>query len=264
MYSRHKSHRDEYGHSLLEVLFASFLLITALALTVFLINQSFQSEADSGVRAQALYEAENVLEQIRAAAKDDFQTGFAAVDGRVWPTTLSGYSIESRANWVTLDVPCSELESQYDPGIELPNLSKKILTKSTWKAEVEVRRKDSGKSLLTLTTLIADLAPETFDLRLLAPDGTTAVPDGELEFRAIAYDSENRVIEDLIITWYVEPINSFGSIHLMRRDGWECVYKNSYKDYGNRSVTTPGLCRIVARGEYKGRVQYAIQEITNQ
>jgi hypothetical protein len=251
------------GFSLLEVLFASFLLITALFLTVFLINQSFQSEADSGLKARALHDAQNTLEEIRALARMDFKNNIGSVDNRVWDSTLPDYVVESTVKWQPLDLPCSELESQYDVGIELPNLGRKVLTKSAWKVDIDVRRKDSGKSIIHLTTLVADLSPENFDLRMLAPAGTTAASEGQLLFRAIAYDAEAEVIEDLIITWYVEPINSFGSIHTVRRDGWECVYKNIYQDYGNRYTTTPGLCRIVARGEYKGQVRYVVKEITN-
>tara|TARA_Y100000815_G_scaffold173350_1_gene157803 strand:- start:74 stop:862 length:789 start_codon:yes stop_codon:yes gene_type:complete len=252
------------GATLLEVLFASFLLITALSLTIFLIHHSFQSEADSGLKVRALHDAQNALEEIRAAAYADFKGGLASVDGRLWPCTLPDYLIESSAKWQPLDLPCSELESQYDEGRALPNLARKVLTQSTWKVDVEVRRKDDGKPLIHLTTLVADLAPDTFELRMLAPDGLKVGPEGELRFRAVAYDSSNEVIEDLILTWYVEPINSFGSVHVMRRDGWECVYKNIYQDYGNRFATTPGQCRIVVRGEYKGRVQYATMEITNE
>lgn len=251
------------GFSLLEVLFASFLLITSLSLTIFLINQSFQSEADSGVKVRALHDAQNVLEEIRAVARQDFKNGLSSVDGKVWPSSHPDYMIESTVKWNPLDLPCSELESQYDEGRELPNLARKVLTNSAWKVDVEVRRKDGGNSLVHLTTLLADLAPENFELRMLAPDGTSAEPEGELTFRAVAYDTNNQVIEDLIVTWYVDPISSFGSIHNVRRDGWECVYKNIYRDYGNRSTSTPGVCRIVARGEYKGRVRYVTREITN-
>ena len=252
------------GATLLEVLFASFLLITALTLTIFLINHSFQSESDSGLKVRALHDAQNALEEVRAAAFQDFKNGMATVDGKNWPCSLPDYLIESSVKWQPLDLPCSELESQYDAGRDLPNLSRKVLTHSTWKVDVEVRRKDNGKPLLHLTTLVADLAPDSFELRMLALDGVSVAPEGELRFRAVAYDSSNEVIEDLILTWYVEPINSFGSVHVMRRDGWECVYKNIYQDYGNRYTTTPGQCRIVARGEYKGRVQYATLEITNE
>lgn len=258
------SRQRTVGFSLLEVLFASFLLITALSLTIFLIHQSFQSEADSGIKVRALHDAQNVIEEIRAIAKSDFKNNIGSVDGRVWPCTLSDYLIESSVKWEPLALPCTELESQYNPGVELPNLGRKILTNSVWKVDVEVRRKDGSRTLVHLTTLVTDLAPESFELRMLTPDGLKAPPQGELRFRAVAYDADQDVIEDLVITWYVEPINSFGSIHTVRRDGWECIYKNLYLDYGNRYETTPGQCRIVARGEYKGQVRYATTEITNE
>ena len=252
------------GFSLLEVLFASFLLLTAISLTVFLINTSFRSEADSGVKIQALHDAENVLAEIRAFSQQDFRTGMSTIDGKVWPSTNPAYIIESSARWQKLALPCTELEEQYQVGRELPDLARKELTESVWKVVVQVKKSQSGQSVLELTTLIADLKPEAFTLRMLAPGGTTAPARGELDFRAVAYDSQNRVLSDLILTWYVEPLNSFGSIHRMRRDGWECVYKNVYQDYGNRYTSTPGFCRIVVRGEYKGSVQYAQMEITNQ
>lgn len=256
--------RDKKAFSLLEVLFASFLLLTALSLTVYLIHQSFQSEADSGLKIRALYDAQNAMEEIRIQAYQDFANGLAAVDGKLWPCSVPDYVVESKVAWQPLDLPCSKLENQYDPGRNLPQLGRKILTRSTWKVDVEVRKKDNADTLLHLTTLLTDLAPDNFDLRMVAQDGLTASPEGELNFRAVAYDSANNVLEDLILTWYVEPINSFGSIHVMRRDGWECIYKNRYQDYGNRFTTTPGLCRIVVRGEYQGRVKYASMEITNQ
>ena len=168
------------GATLLEVLFASFLLITALSLTIFLIHHSFQSEADSGLKVRALHDAQNALEEIRAVAYADFKGGLGSVDGRLWPCTLPDYLIESSAKWQPLDLPCSELESQYDEGRALPNLARKVLTQSTWKVDVEVRRKDDGKPLLHLTTLVADLAPDTFELRMLAPDGLKVDERGNL------------------------------------------------------------------------------------
>lgn len=263
LFSRPKF-RVARGFSLLEVLFASFLLLTAISLTVFLINTSFRSEADSGVKIQALQDAENVVAEIRAFSQQDFRTGLSTIDGKVWPSTNSAYIIESRATWHKLALPCTELEEQYQVGRELPDLARKELTESVWKVVVQVKKSQSRQIVLELTTLITDLKPETFTLRMLAPNGTTAASRGELDFRAVAYDSQNRVITDLILTWYVEPLNSFGSIHRMRRDGWECIYKNVYQDYGNRYTSTPGFCRIVVRGEYKGAVQYAEMEITNQ
>ena len=59
------------GATLLEVLFASFLLITALSLTIFLINHSFQSESDSGLKVRALHDAQNVLEECNTASDDE-------------------------------------------------------------------------------------------------------------------------------------------------------------------------------------------------
>lgn len=252
------------GFSLLELLFASFLLLTSISLTVYLIDASFRSEADSDLKAQALYDAENVLAEIQAQARQNFRTGIGEVADKVWPTISTDYTLESKVSWHTLPVPCSELESQYSAANDLPRLAQKKLTESVWKVSVVAAKTRGGEPLIELTTLVTDLKPETFELRMLAPDGTTAPSRGELNFRAVAYDSRNNVIKDLIITWYVEPINSFGSIYRVRRDGWDCVYKNLYRDFGNRYISTPGLCRIVARGEYKGGVQYAVKEVTNQ
>lgn len=252
------------GSSLVETIIASFILLTAMVLTVHLINSGFRTEADNKLKVISLNAIENVISQIRQDVRADFLSGPDALNGRTWPSPISGVQLQSSVQWRDLVVPCTELESQYPESLPLPDLAQKRLSRSVWEVTVTATHVSNGDVVASITTLLTDVHYEGFRLDILARTGLNAPENGELEFRAVATSQRGDPLDDLILTWYIEPINSFGSIQRLSRDGSECIYKNSYLDYGNRWTSTTGLCRIVARAEYKGNVQYAKKTINNE
>ena len=73
----------------MEAVFASFLLITSILISVFVFDSSLQAEANNEQRITAAMVAESALEEIRSYANTDFEGTRSAYNGRTW--TLPHY-----------------------------------------------------------------------------------------------------------------------------------------------------------------------------
>lgn len=245
--------RGNAGFTLLEATLASFLLLTAVLLAVYLFDSTLRARAVNERRLAAVMAAENVLEDIQARARTDFGTLVSTLDGAEWPVPDPTVKVVTHVRKTEIVVPSTQLESPYPHPASLPQLGKKIMQDSMLKVELEARWSERPRDHVVVVGFVADPRPNQFELRIVSVDGTEAAPDQELLFRAVAIDANGERIDDLILTWYVEPLVSWGSVARVRRDGWECVYKNTYEDYNGRLTSTPGTCRLVVRGVYRGR-----------
>lgn len=246
----------------MEAVFASFLLITSILISVFVFDSSLQAEANNEQRITAAMVAESALEEIRSYANTDFESTQSAYDGRSWTLpNYQTYEITARVKPQELAIPCTELETQYPDTPTFPTPERKILDNSVWNCEVAVKW-SRGRDELRMVRYMANTTPATNFLVMIEPPGGTSIdgttsgtfnvgPNGTKDFHARAF-VDGREVEDVQFTWYVEPLDGFGSIYRVSRDGTTCRYKNAYRNYDGSIKRAPGLCDVVVRAVFQG------------
>jgi type II secretory pathway pseudopilin PulG len=252
------------GFTILESVIASFLLVTAIALAVLLVDSTLQAQAQNERRLAAVRAAENALEEIRAEAALGYSSMESRLNGGTWTSSDSSVDLFTHVTKQPVVVPNDSLESDYPVTASLPDVGKKILQNSILKLEVEARYGQAEGDRVSLIGYIVDSRPNDYYVSILPRSGgVIAAPYNTLDFEALAVDASGQRIEDLLFSWYVEPVDSFGTIHQVSRDGMTCVYKNTYEDYNGQFVSTPGKCILVVRAVYKGREKTYGTLITN-
>ena len=241
------------GFSLMEAIFASFLLLTAVALATFLVSTSMRASTNNERKIVASMVAESAMEEIRASSNEHYSSLSGLYDGKVWDyPEFEGYSITSRVAWEPLNVPCSSLESQYVESAAFPSPSRTVFTQSLWKVQVEVSWSGSPLDRVRLLSHIADWNPVGHLTLHVTPGGGELPKDGEMEFSAEARNN-GVVLKDLVLSWYVEPLDGYGTIVNVSRDGSRCRFKNVYRNYDGSYTHAPGRCNVVVRATYQGR-----------
>lgn len=256
------SHRR--GFSLLEAVFASFLLLTSILLSVQLFDSSLKAEANNEQRTIAALVAESALDEIRAEANQDFNTLRSKYDGRSWTlTAYPEFEISAQVVPTFLAAPCSELESQYtNPSAVFPAPKPRLLKDSVWQVQLDITWPRAGDDAVTVVEYFSNLKRVlNFEVRITPPGGTNIGPvtSGTFnvargrtrDFRASA-TADGAPVRDVQYSWYVEPLNGFGSVHRVSRDGTECRYKNAYRNYNNAIRYSPGKCDLVVKAVYQG------------
>lgn len=246
----------------MEAVFASFLLITSILISVFVFDSSLQAEANNDQRIMAAIVAESALQEIRSYANFDFHGTKDAYNGRKWTLPSYGeFKIEAEVEAQELPIPCTELETQYPETPEFPKPERRILANSVWKCEVAVDW-SRGRDQLRMVQYMANLSQvDDFEVRITPKGGTTIDPittgtftvpqDETKDFSAEAF-ADGEEVEDVQFAWFVEPLDGFGSIFRVSRDGKECRYKNVYRNYDGAIKHGPGYCDVVVRAIYQG------------
>ena len=239
----------------MEAVFASFLLITSILISVFVFDSSLQAKANNEQRITAAMVAESALEEIRSYANTDFEGTRTAYDGRTWTLPhYESYEVKAKVQQLELPIPCTELETQYPDSPTFPTPERKILDNSVWNCEVAVSW-SRGRDELRMVRYVANTKQATnFIVRIDPPAGSTPFnvgPNGTMDFQASAF-ADGVEVEDVQFTWYVEPLDGFGSIYRVSRDGTTCRYKNAYRNYNGAIKRAPGLCEVVVRAVYQG------------
>lgn len=267
--------RGRLGFSLLEAIFASFLLLTSLALSVYLLNASLHAEANNERRILAALVAESALEEIRAASNTNFEGLGGLYDGREWTfEAFPDHRIRARVRWVDLPVPCTELEQQYPVTVNAalagePNFTFEpvVFRRSLWQVDLNVRWSTMSSDQVQLTGHIADWRDAgTLTIRLTPNPGGTpfkVAPNGTVDFAA-ELRRNGQAVEDSMLTWYIEPLTGFGSVARISRDGNSCTYRNAYINYDGTIAYAPGSCFLVVRGVYQGQEVLRKVEIVNE
>ncbi len=247
--------RRRLAFSLIEAVFASFLLLTALAMSVYLLNASLRSEANNERRILATLVAESALEEVRATANLGFDSLGEIYSDRTWSyDAYPDHEIRVRARWSDLFVPCSELESQYPYAPDSSTIFEPVkFQRSIWKVQVDVRWSSLTSDRVTLVSHVADWRPAG-DVRVrIAPrSGPFEIAQGGTrEFRATV-TRNGAPLKDIVLNWYVEPIDGYGSVSEVSRTGDRCVYRNIYRNYDGSLDYAPGRCDLVVRGVFQG------------
>ncbi|MFA5508150.1 MAG: hypothetical protein WC314_22805 [Vulcanimicrobiota bacterium] len=261
------------GYGLVEAILASFMLLTAVIMSVSIFDSSLQAEASNEKRIMAALVAESALAEIRDAANNNLTSTAGAYDGRTWTDPdYPGFQIECTIQEAELAVPCTVLETQYDRAAAFPQPTGRYLTSSCLKADLKVSWADGRNQSITITEYITSFAPaDDFALSLILPGGSpataatlvTLAKDEIQEFSVIAR-SGGQEVGDIQFSWYVQTLTGFGSIHAVSRDGKLCQYQNAYRNFDNKTKYSPGLCFLVVTAKYQGREAVAQVKISNE
>jgi hypothetical protein len=248
----------------MEALFASFLLLTSILLSVQLFDSSLQAEANNEQRTIAALVAESALDEIRASTNQDFTSLRGAYNGRTWNLPdYPHFQIKASVDTIALATPCSELESQYaNPAAPFPQPRPRLLEGSVWEVQLEITWPRGGSEGVTVVEYFSSLQRAgNFEVEISPPGGTpindltngtfAVARDRTKDFTASAR-ADGRPLKDVQFSWYVEPLDGFGSINRVSRDGTECRYKNAYRNSNNAILYSPGKCDLVVRAVYQG------------
>lgn len=247
--------RARRGFSLLEAIFASFLMLTSIAIATYLVSASMRASAGNEKKIVASMVAESAMEEIRAAANENY-TGLAGTyHNRTWSyPNFPEYTVRSRVEWDPLNVPCSSLEAQYAATAAFPAPSRTVFSRSLWKVEIDVSWSALPRDRVRLMGHVADWqSVGTLAISITGGGGDLA-RDAELTFSAEARN-DGVPLQDLVLSWYVEPLDGYGTITRVSRDGSRCVFKNVYRNYDGSYTHAPGRCQLVVRAIYQGREQ---------
>lgn len=258
-------YRGEFAFSLVEAVFSSFLLLTAVTMSVYLFDASLRAQAENDVRMQATLVAQSRLDEIRAYADTNFGSGLALFDGlEIEPPEAPNLKVKTRAARKQMYLPCTELETQYAPGAVFPQPERKTLEKSAWQVEVEARWSDRPADRVTLVSYVGDWRRGNFNIRITPNNPAPIPPRDTLEFEAVATDDDGRRLDDLVLSWYVNPLDGLGTISRVSRDGTKCLYKNHFRDYDGSYKVQPGQCELEVRAVFAGVERRATRVVVNE
>lgn len=273
MFSR-RSDAKGRGFSLIEAVLASFLLLTAVALSIYVFDSSLQAEAANEKRVVASLVAESAFSQIRHLASQNLAQVRTDYDNANWTVgEYPDFRIQSRVRSEILAVPCTVLEeAQYEKSAVYPDAEGRFMNDSALRVELTISWDDRGTQSVTISEVVTNFTPASnFTVRLLLPDGSAAKPadllnlakKGKLDFTARALVGSQR-INDVTFTWFVEAVDGFGSLETVSRDTSQCTYINEYRNFENEKKYSPGICFLVVKATYQGIESQAKVRINNE
>ncbi|MCA9778600.1 MAG: hypothetical protein KC800_17855, partial [Candidatus Eremiobacteraeota bacterium] len=123
--------RNSRGFNLVEAILASFMMLTAIIMSVSVFDSSLQAEAGNERRVIASIVAESALAELRDAVNTNMVAAKSTYDGRTWTLPdYSGFQITCRVTDAELAVPCTVLETQYDRSAVFPQPTGRYLGSS--------------------------------------------------------------------------------------------------------------------------------------
>ena len=161
------------GFSLIEAVFATFLLLSGVLLGAYVFHSGLRAEASNEKRVVATMLAESVFSEVRRAANEDFQGLEAAYDGREWrDPTESDMAVEVAVRPIVLSLVCQELESQYDRSKRFPEAEARLLKQSAFEVEVTVSWPDPAPQSIRLFETVTNLrTAREFDVQICMNEG---------------------------------------------------------------------------------------------
>ncbi len=233
------------GFTLVEAIIASFLLLTSLLVVAALVDSGLRTQAKSEQYLLASTVASTELDKLRGYAQRFSLAHLDGFDGQKFPAEAdSAFEVSLKVSPYVLAVPNTSLESQF------PESERKLLHRSSRYLKVRVSWSDLPDDAVELSSLVSDWKKQDFELKIEAVGSTTLDPEATVELKASAGD-----LEDLVYTWYTEPLTGLGSMQDVARDGRTAVYANRYRTPANRFVTYPGKCRVVVRAKYRNVIK---------
>lgn len=258
------------GLSLIEAVFSTFLLLTALLMAVYIFDSSLKSEVGNQRRIEAALVAESALAEIRDAARRNFQTMKSTFKNRSWNlSSYPGYQVLSTVDSATLSNSCGELESQYPISAILPDPARRLLIDSAAAVTVRVSWTSPFAQSVEVSETLANFREiRNFKVKITNKSGvpltgiSTLSKNQVLDVEVTA-EADSQPVKDLQFTWSVEAIKGFGSVAAVSRDGLSCRYRNSYRTFSNKVRYALGPCLLRVQSTYQGKVAKDQIEINN-
>ncbi|MCA9780815.1 MAG: hypothetical protein KC800_29045 [Candidatus Eremiobacteraeota bacterium] len=256
------SRPDRKAFSLVEAVFASFLLLAGILMSVSLFDASLKAEVGNEKRVQAALVAESVMARVRRKAQGNVNGVYNRFNEKT--LVLPGYpdfKAFIRIKGQRLAIPSNSTEDgQYSPEDVYPVPTGRFMWGSAIKAQVEVTWDEGGERKLTLVENVYDFTPTT-DFKVTLTDSSKAaiadsaivnVPRREKEVFSVESRSRGIKVKDMQYTWYVEPLTGMGSVYRVSRDGSWCTYLNAYRTLSDVLQDGPGACYLVVEATYQG------------
>lgn len=234
----------------LAVLTACFFLI----LPLFQYALQYSSRVEKS--AMAIQVAQSRLTQVRAWARQKATPGYNFNQLASYPTGPAPdpehpeFEVRVAILATTLYSPTSTFESLHPPA------ERRALQVSVKKVVVHVKWTTGGiPDELTLASLLAE---PTRRLRAADPVQVSGVipgplpKDSPLTFSARAFDSEDREIPDLMISWSIYMLDGNGRFQALARDGKTATFQNRSRTRSQDPYYTGGRCRVRAHVRYRG------------
>lgn len=238
------------GHSLLEAILASFLLVFAFFLVSRLFHTGLQYSRRVDERIAGVQFAEKRMAEIRRWAK-------GTVDWSSPPSTATdpqfpGYTASLSLRDETLFSPSTQLELAY------PEDDRRAMRSIAKRAIVTISKPGLPPYVLSAVITRGDRGwPTTADVRISPSSATLDGPDEEVILTVEVYDEDGNEDKNLFFHWEIEPDFSrpnqtTAEVRLLTRDGRKAVVRNRTRRRSGVWVATNGSCQAVAFVRYKG------------
>jgi hypothetical protein len=240
------STRRSRGVSLLETLFALFLLTGASLLVVVLFHSGLQRSRLAYVETEARVVARDVLSDLRSKAQNGGLSGpgdLSSFETTYRHPDLPHLQVEVQAEMATLCSPSSGDESQYSDS------EKRVMTESAAKVQVKVSW-DDGQRHLRVISLIGE-SQKNLDRVEVSGAGPVAAGESAV-FSAVAFDQDGQKIEDAFFVWWVDPLTATGTV-IPSHDTRSAVLLNQTRTAGGTVATSVGDCRLAVLTSYDGK-----------
>lgn len=235
------------GFSIIESVYASFILLVAFLLTFQLFHAGLHYFRWTEEKTTALSLADKRMAQVRNWARSQNNwSGFPTGSDPAHPdfqitTTLSDYTLAS---------PCKEIDSNYGQRRELTQTCKLVTVTTTW---------HRGK--VDLFSLIADRGDRGWDganpiqIGGAIPGVLTASASAHLTATA---NGPSGPLPDVTFNWFVEPVapNPATATISPMRDGRSADLTNLTRFSSGGSGPSTGHCRVAVRAVYHGQERW--------
>lgn len=240
------------GLSLIEVIAASYLMLSCLVVFGSLLLTSTRYGHLHQGSSQALDIAERHLEEVRRQAR-------SAESGRYGFDTLASqtarpddhapaYQVSHRIeDWTTYS-PCNSMEQVQDPS------TRRLLSSSLKRVEISVTWSGGEYELVSL---IGDprrelQASDAVEVSSIGPLPTSLRPDETVDFQARLLDRYGHPVPDAFFVWNPSPLAVPVEV-LPAREGRRCTLRNRMK-LGPEPASYPGgRASVMVEGYYSGR-----------
>lgn len=232
------------GFSLLE----ASLALSLLSVVFVMMGVLFQSGLGYAARSERMAVAELLVRNRLASLREQAFTysGFQALASSA--TEEDGFEVVVRVEPATVYTPGRGFEEAW------PEPQRRTLARSLYEVEVEVRW-GSGERL-TSTTLVGEPARELGTVAVTPATPQTVGRDLTVDFTVSVVGADGLPLQDLQLSWSVEPMDGLGMIESQARDGSRCRFINQVQRVNGSVYHTGGRCRVAVRAVYRGVERY--------
>ena len=240
--------------SLMESVYASFILLIAVLLTFRLFHSGMQYFRWSQEKTTALQLASKRMGQIRNWSKT--QNGWAGIPSGP-DSDYPDYTITAQLSDHTVASPCRTIDSNYTQKRELTTECKQIrLTVSWFRGSVDLVSLVGGRGDLGWR------AANPIVISGAIPASVAAATPVLLSAQAYTTTGPTN---DMFFSWYVEPASPTGAMATISpsRDGRSATFINQTRKADGSLGPSTGQCRVKVRAVYQGVEKWADSGVIN-